>query len=197
MRKLQSILTLVIGLAIIVGIVWVIIWYRSGDETAPVAKVEPARIVDIRPMLKLCSVEIYEDVPVRAHIGKRHLFGRMTLTGSITFDIENIESRWAGDTLMVTMPREKVEIYESTAPGSYKVIDTWHEGLFGSSNFTTAEENVIKRKVVEAWRDSIYSRGYVKRAREEGTRNLKAMLLPFAKGKEVVVKDTIPQGNFY
>ncbi len=184
-KTLKWFTLLIAVVAVIVGVVW----FVRPSEPLPVAKIEPARIIDVRPMVKLCSVEIYEDVPVKAKIGSRHLFARETLTGTISFDLEKIDQRWEGDTLVVTLPPEIVEIYESTEPGSYKVIDRWNDKLLAGSNFTTAEENEIKRQVVESWRDSIYSRGYVKRAREEAVNNLEAMLRPFVAGKEVRVED--------
>lgn len=182
--------TLLIALG---ALIWAVVWFTRPSDPVPVAKIEAARIIDVRPMVKLCSVEIYEDVPVRAKIGTRHLFARETLTGTVSFDLEKIDQRWEGDTLIVSLPPEIVEIYESTDPGSYKVIDRWNDKLLAGSNFTTAEENEIKRQVVESWRDSIYARGYVKRAREEAVKNLESMLRPFVPGKEVRVEDNPPK----
>ncbi|MDE6409733.1 MAG: DUF4230 domain-containing protein [Muribaculaceae bacterium] len=178
--------TLLIAVIAVIGCV---VWFTRPSEPVPVAKIEPARIIDVRPMVKLCSVEIYEEVPVKAKIGTRHLVARETLTGTISFDLEKIEQQWEGDTLVVTLPPEIVEVYESTDPGAYKVIDRWNDKILAGSNFTAAEENEIKRQVVEAWRDSIYSRGYVRRARTEAVKNLEAMLRPFVPGKEVRIKD--------
>ncbi|MBD5271998.1 MAG: hypothetical protein HDS42_01795, partial [Bacteroides sp.] len=53
-------------LLVVAGIIFLVIWLRRSREEVPVAKMEPARIVDVRPMVKLCSVEIYEDVPIKA-----------------------------------------------------------------------------------------------------------------------------------
>ena len=194
MRNTARIIKWAAALLIAGGIIWAVSWYANRKEEVPVAKIEPARILDIRPMVKLCTVEIYEDIPIKAHIGKRHIFAKAALRGNVSFDLEKTESHWRGDTLFVTLPPEKVEIYESTEPGSYKVIDTWNDRLLGSSNFTTAEENEIKRKVVDAWRDGIYSRGYVKRARREAAANLETMLRPFVEGKEIKVNDPNPEG---
>ena len=182
----------------VIGVMFCVIriynWYKASKSDIPVARIEPARIVDVRPMVELCTMEIYEDVPVKAHIGKRHIFARETLTGSISFDVDSIHTRWRGDTLVVTLPPEKVAVYESTDSGSYKVIDTWNEQWLRSSNFTTVEENDIKRKVVDAWRLSLYDRGYVKRARKDAVKNLEGMLRPFVDGKEVRVEDPAPAG---
>lgn len=185
-----SVLLLALG-AIIAGV----IWWKAGDREMPVAELEPAKIVDVRPMVRLCSVEVYEDVPIKANIGTRHIFARATLTGTISFDLEQTRDEWRGDTLFVYLPPEIVEIRESTDRGSYKVIDTWNEKFLGKSNFTAQEENEIKRKAVESWREGIYSRGYVRRAREEAVSRLASMLRPFVGEKVIVVTDLTPDGK--
>lgn len=185
-----SVLLLVAG-----GIIAAVIWWRKSHREMPVAEIEPAKVIDVRPMVRLCSVEIYEDVPIKAHIGTRHIFARTTLTGTISFDLEQTRDEWRGDTLFVYLPPEIVEIRESTDKGSYKVIDTWNEKFLGKSNFTTQEENEIKRKAVESWREGIYSRGYVRRAREEAVGRLASMLRPFVGDAVIVVSDPTPEGK--
>ncbi|MDE7413230.1 MAG: DUF4230 domain-containing protein [Muribaculaceae bacterium] len=181
-------------LLVVVGIGAAAIWFTRPAEETPVATMEEAKIIDVRPMVKLCSVEVYEDVPVKGSIGSRHIFARASLRGSITFDLEKIRQQWSGDTLVVVLPPEIIDIYESTEPGSYKVIDTWNDKFLRSSNFTTDEENRIKRLAVDQWRKSIYKRGYVRRARKEAISNLGNMLAPFAAGKEVRIVDPSPEG---
>ncbi|MDE5868861.1 MAG: DUF4230 domain-containing protein [Muribaculaceae bacterium] len=188
--------TLLLGLLLLTGgIIWFVIWFNKSGEEVPVAKIEEAKVIDIRPMVKLCSVELSEDVPVRGDIGTRHLFARATLKGTISFDLEKAASTWEGDTLVVILPPEIVSVYESTDPNSYKVIDLWNDKFLGSSNFTVAEENKIKRQAVEAWRDTIYSRGYVERARSEAVRNLGMMLRPLTVDKMLRIVDPTPKGS--
>lgn len=188
--------TLLIALLLITGgIIWGVIWFNRSSEEVPVAKIEPARVIDVRPMVKLCSVELNEDIPIRGDIGSRHLFAKAALKGTISFDLEKAVSSWAGDTLVVILPPEIVSIYESTEPDSYKVIDVWNDKFLGSSNFTVSEENEIKRAAVESWRDSIYSRGYVERARSEAVRNLGVMLRPLTADKMLRIVDPTPKGN--
>ena len=158
-------------------------------EKRPPARIEEARIVDIRPMVRLLVTELHEDYPVRAHIGRKHIFARTTLEGTIGFDVEKTEQRWSGDTLFVTLPPEIVEVRESTGKNSYEVIDTWNERFLGSTNFTAGEENEIMEKVRKNWVDSVYRRGYVARARREAVENLRGMLAPLFPGKSVIVTD--------
>lgn len=188
---MKAIRTIILLIVLVAAGFFAYKWY-----TAPEAShitMREAKISDVSPMLRLCSVEIYDDVPVKGSIGPRHIFAREALNGSISFDLENVEMIEQGDTLNLTLPREIVEIYESTAPGSYQVIDTWTDELFGSSNFTTAEENAIKAKVRDNYRKEIYRKGYVKRARKEAVDNLTAMLGGLT-GKTVIVSDPSPTG---
>lgn len=167
-------------------------WY-----TAPEAErvtVEAAKITDVTPMLRLCTVEIYDDVPVKGTVDTRHFFAKSAVKGSISFDLENIDYCEGSDTISITLPKEIVEVYESTEPGAYKVIDTWNDSFFGSSNFTTAEENKIKAEARDSYRRNIYKRGLVTRARKEAAENLKAMLSGIT-GKVVIVNDPNPDGS--
>ena len=167
-------------------------WYAAPDASH--ITMQEAKITDVTPMLRLCSVEIYDDIPVKGSIGTRHIFAKESLNGSISFDLENVQITETGDTLSVILPREIVDIYESTDAGAYQVIDTWNDSFFGSSNFTTAEENSIKAKVRENYRKEIYRKGYVKRARKEAVDNLTSLLTGLT-GKTVIVSDPTPKGT--
>ena len=155
---------------------------------------QEAKITDVSPMLRLCTVEIYDDVPVKGSFGKDHIFGRMTLKGSISFDLENVAMTENNDTLSLTLPREIVDIQESTDAGSYQVIDIWTDSFIGKPNITTAQENSIKSKVRDNYRKDIYRKGYVERARKEAAENLSSLLKGLT-GKTVIVSDPTPQGT--
>ncbi len=182
---------LVSAIVIIVGAIaaGIYVKWKSSPEVSR-TRMEDAKITDISPMLQLCSVEMVEDVPIKAHIGSRHIFAKVTLVGNISFDLNDIQMSQTGDTLRVSLPKEIVEVMESTEPGSYQVIDTWNDRMLRSSHFTTAEENAIKAKVKSNYVNSIYRRGYVKRAREEAVENLTAMLRA-ATGQPVIVTDNL------
>lgn len=166
-------------------------WYDSPEASD--ITIESAKITDVKPLLRLCTVEIYDEVPIKAAIGPRHIFAKTSLNGSISFDLENISYDETPDTIRMILPREIIDIYESTDPGAYKVYDRWNDNLFGSSHFTATEENKIKMKVRDNYRKSIYRRGLVKRARKEATDALTDMLSSIT-GKTVIVTDTVPEG---
>lgn len=183
--KLMNILYLLLALAATALTGWLVYAWSSAPD-ADRAKVEPAKIKNIQEMAQLCTTEIYEDVPIRGRIGTRHIFARMTVNGSISFPLDSTSIHTGHDTIVVTLPRERVEILESTVPGSYQVIDTWNDSFLGSSNFTTAEENKIKDMIRARLVQNLYRSGTVKRARADAAENLKS-LISASTGRPVTV----------
>lgn len=192
--KTKKIFPIIAAAILLGGILLIVSLNRKSSRQSGDLTVDGAMVKEVESMVRLCSMDIYEETPVKATIGNRHLFGRITLKGSITFDLERIALKMSGDTLRVQLPPEKVEILESTDKDSYIVIDTWNDRFMGSGSFTTAEENKIKEKVKQNAIKSIYRKGYVKRARAEAAENLTAMLSALT-SKPVVVTDPTPDGN--
>lgn len=189
MKAIYSLITLAV-LALVGWFAWQ--WHNAPEASN--VTMQNAKIADISPMLRLCSVEIYDEVPVKGDIGDRHMFARMALNGSISFDLDSVKITESGDTLQVVLPKEIVEVYESTDKDSYQVIDIWSDEFFGSDNFTTAEENQIKARVRDNYRADIYKKGYVERARKEAAENLTSLLKGLT-GKTVIVNDPTPKGS--
>lgn len=192
--KTKKIFPIIAAAILLGGILLIVSLNRKSSRQSGDLTIDGAMVKEVESMVRLCSMDIYEETPVKATIGNRHLFGRITLKGSITFDLERIVLKMSGDTLRVQLPPEKVEILESTDKDSYIVIDTWNDRFMGSGCFTTAEENKIKEKVKQNAIKSIYRKGYVKRARAEAAENLAAMLSALT-SKPVVVTDPTPEGN--
>lgn len=189
MSRFYVITALLLAAVIVAGAVW-LMWPRTDDTEA---EMQPARIADIQPMAALCTMELYEEMPIRGRVGTRHLVARATLTGSISFDLDTLAAQLAdampqaapSDTIRLKLPPETVELRESTEPGSYTVIDTWNEKMFGSE-LTTAQENAIKRKALGLARKRVYARGHVRRARVEAAATL-TDLLSATTGRTVIV----------
>lgn len=192
--KTKKIFPIIAAAILLGGILLIVSLNRKSSRQSGDLTIDGAIVKEVESMVRLCSMDIYEETPVKATIGNRHLFGRITLKGSITFDLERIVLKMSGDTLRVQLPPEKVEILESTDKDSYIVIDTWNDRFMGSGCFTTAEENKIKEKVKQNAIKSIYRKGYVKRARAEAAENLTAMLSALT-SKPVLVTDPTPEGN--
>lgn len=182
MKRLRNILLIILLLALIGGGVY---FYLDHKKPAEV-EVQPARVSDIRSMVQLCAVEIYNEVPVKDTVNNKMIFAIQKQEGSISFDIEKLQVDTVGDTIRVVLPPEIVEVRESTSPDSWEVVDTKGLNLFTSSKLSVDEENQVKRKLQATARARLYKDGVVKRAREEASENLKR-LLEQAYRKPVVV----------
>lgn len=183
---------LVTALVLGAGIWW---WHasRSGEDDI---SVRGASTVDMRPLVQLCTTEIYEDVPLKYRIGTKHLVARQLQQGTVSFDLEGLDVDMSADTLTLVLPAEIVEIYESTEPNAYEVYDTWNDELFGSNNLTVREENKIK---ASARRDAVrrqYANGTVAHARKEAAGSLK-IYMEMLYRKPVRVVDPSPAGVHY
>ncbi len=161
----------------------------SGEQITP----EPARMVDLRAVADLCGMEIYREETVLDTIHDKVLFGIWKLNGRILFDVEGIPAQLAvadtaapGDTLRIRLPKERVELLESTAPDAWRVVDTYSLKLFGTDRLTPEEENLVKRRALERTRRGLYKDGTVERARREASATLTRMLTPVA-GRPVAV----------
>ncbi len=188
MKTLYKYLTLIVVLAVC-GIIAYFYFAPSRSRVT----LHDATIKEVKDMARLCTVEIYEEVPVRGHVGQRHLVAREVRVGNISFDLEGLAMDSSSDTIRVTLPREIVEIRESTEPGSYTVIDNWNDSFMGDANITTAEENKMKQLTLDSFVKAVYAKGYVKRARAEAVANLTSLLSSMT-GKPVVVTDPSPEG---
>lgn len=195
MKRLTRLAVAAVVVAAVAAIAW-IGWdfFRQSQQPPRGQRMVPARIADITPMVRLCTVDLYEEVPVRASIGKRHLFARQVLVGEVAFDIERVDTAVRGDTLVVVLPPEVVELREAVSPGAYTVIDTWSDAFFGKSDFTAAEENRIKAIVRDQAVDRVYRRGIVRRARREAVGRLASLLAPVWHGPVKVI-DSNPAGT--
>lgn len=188
---MKSIIKIVTVLALLAGVAaGVALWH--GHRTGSTAKVGEARINDIRDMVKLCTLEIVDEVALKDSINGKWLFAKSRITGRVGFDLERLEFKQRGDTLVVVLPPETVEVRESTATGSYEVIDSWDDTLLGLGKMTSREENALRRRQARRYEAMVYSRGYVRRARVSAVATLTGLLslMPFP----VEVTDPWPEG---
>lgn len=112
--KTKKIFPIIAAAILLGGILLIVSLNRKSSRQSGDLTIDGAMVKEVESMVRLCSMDIYEETPVKATIGNRHLFGRITLKGSITFDLERIALKMSGDTLRVQLPPEKVEILEST-----------------------------------------------------------------------------------
>lgn len=172
-------------------------WLRSNlPASEEKITIEQGKIVDLRPIAELCAMEIYRETFISDTINHRVIYGLQKQQGRITFDIETLPARvkvslhqgdsLSNDTLRLHLPKEKVEIFESAEPDSWRVIDTKSLRLFESSKMTQAEENMAKRNAIERTRKALYHDGTVQRARHEAAVTLTRMASAMT-GRPVIV----------
>ncbi|MBO4966032.1 MAG: DUF4230 domain-containing protein [Muribaculaceae bacterium] len=159
---------------VLVAVVWVYFALSGKDEDK--VKLYEAKIADVKSCVELVSVDFYADVIINDTIGTKHLVARQLQTGSVSFDVEKLQTEERGDTLIVILPKERVIVRESTDKDAYQVIDTWNDQLFGSNNLTASEENIIKERVRAEGERRLRERGTIERARREAAENLRTLL---------------------
>ena len=155
-----------------------------------------ARISDIESMARLCTIDIYNEAPVLDTINNKVIFAIQKQRGSISFDLDSLDTSYSGDTVIVTLPRDIVEIHESTDPDSWQVIDTKSLALFVKDRMSLQEENAVKSKIRSRAIRQLYENGTVARARSEAAANLRS-LLEMSLRHPVRVIDPDPDGSPY
>lgn len=142
-------------------------------------EVDKGRINDVKTMVQLCTIDLYNEVPVLDTINNKVIFAVQKQRGSVSFDLEKLEVDAEGDTVRVTLPPEIIEINEATSDNSWQVIDTKNIGFLGSlrsSKLTNEEENQVKAKVKQNSEKRLYQNGTISRARAEAAENLQTLL---------------------
>lgn len=192
-KRIKYTIWIVVAVAVGVGA-----WMAYRHFTRPTEiEVSTGKAGLAKEMARLCSVEIYNEVPVLDTVNQKVIFAVQKQSGSISFDMENLEIDDSGDTVMVVLPREIVEVYESTEKDSWKVIDTKAIGpmaMLRSDKLTLAEENRVKNKLKSNSVDRLYSNGTVRKARKDASENLTRMLEAIYR-KPVAVTDPTPNGS--
>lgn len=183
-------------LAVLLIVAGVALWFAFSKKPQPVIEISEGRVASLESMVQLCAVEVYNEVPVLDTINNKVIFAVQKQRGSVSFDIENFEADAEGDTVRFVLPREIVEVYESTDDNSWEVIDTKPIGKLAflkSGKLSDQEENAVKKRLQSRAVNLLYSNGTVARARKEAVVNLRRLMEKVYR-KPVVVVDTIPQG---
>lgn len=192
-KSLKYIIPVII-LAILTFVGWQVYRYFQRPEEI---EVFPSRPGDVKEMVRLCSMEIYNEVPVQDTVNFKVMFAIQKQSGSITFDVENLMVDDSGDTVRIQLPREIVEIYESKEKNAWQVIDTKAIGpmaFLRNDKFSLEEENRVKAKLKSRSIARLYSNGTVRQARKDAVDNL-TRLMEAAYRKTVNVSDPTPEGN--
>lgn len=195
MSKIFRHFNITLLLIAVIAIVGLVFYFKISSDATPAASTKmtltPARIKSLTEMARLTSLEIDEETGINDTINGKGIFAIVRLKGTISFDIDHLRIDSIGeDSLRVYLPAEKVELLESTAPESYRVIDVWNvkHPLF-PANITAAEENTVKRRMIGRREQMAYQKGHVRRARENALSSLR-QLYSALPGMTVEVVDT-------
>ena len=149
--------------------------WRSSTESTNMA-ISETKLSEIKDMLKLCTMEVRDDVAIKDSINGKWIFAKATVNGYIRFDLEKLDYQVKNDSVFIILPPEEIEIYESSANNSYEVIDTWNASMLDLRRMTAAEETAIKKRMARKYKASFYDKGYVKRARASAVETLSRLL---------------------
>lgn len=197
--KKRLILILVL---VVVAIITIVVVRIVTPSEAPHYKTEEARIKNISQMVELCTADIHEEWAVKDSINGKWIVARQTIEGRIRFDLDSLHMESRGDTTIVYLPAERVDILEDASPGAYEVLDAWDgRNLVFTRTLTAAEENELKTRWQHRARARIYHRGYVKDARANAVKSLtpllNAMRGPEGTDAPILIIDPTPLGNPY
>lgn len=174
---MKTLIKIIIAVALIAMAGAAAYFYLKEDNEKIV--VENGRIADVRTLAELCTVDFYNEVPVLDTVDNIVIFAVQKQQGSISFDIENIDIDDTGDTVRVTLPKEIIEVHESTEPNSWQVIDTKNIGFLGplrNDRLTNAQENRVKAKLRSDATRRLYRDGTVRQARTDAAAQLQSLL---------------------
>lgn len=149
--------------------------WRTSTESTNMA-ISETKLSEIKDMLKLCTMEVRDDVAIKDSINGKWIFAKATVNGYIRFDLEKLDYQVKNDSVVIILPPEEIEIYESSANNSYEVIDTWNASMLDLRRMTAAEETAIKKRMARKYKASFYDKGYVKRARASAVETLSRLL---------------------
>lgn len=191
-KALKYIIPLILAAAI-AFLGWQLYRYMQRPEEIEVLPSKPG---DVKEMARLCSMEIYNEMSVLDTVNSKVIFAVQKQSGSISFDMENLQVDDSGDTVKIILPREIVDIYESDEKNAWEVIDTKAIGpmaFLRSNKLSSAEENRVKSKLKSKAIRRLYSNGTVKQARKDAVENLTRMMEGVYR-KPVIISDPTPNG---
>lgn len=191
---LKRYIALLLTLIVILAAAAIILWRNSQASTN--MSISETKLSEIKDMVKLCSLEVRDDIAIRDSINGKWIFAKNTVNGYVRFDLEKLDYQTRNDSIVIFLPPEEIEVYESSRDNSYEVIDTWNQSLLDLRNLTAAEETAIKKRVADRYKASFYEKGYISRARSSAVATLSTLLSRMDDGKITVV-DLYPDGYYH
>lgn len=169
------------------------LFYRSCSNKSN-KRILPAKMEEIKQTVKLSSLEIITEEIYKDTINNKIAVSRTRSKTRINFDIENLEMLEQGDTTVIFLPPEIIEIFESSNDG-YQLLDVWHVQHPDDPiniTLTNAEENEYKRRAKKYITQQMYDKGYVTRARQNAMNSLVKLFSGFK--DNILIIDPFPDG---
>lgn len=188
---------IIIALLVVAAVAVVAVRFFAPSDSMPEYKTRAARIKNVEQMVELCTADVHEEWAVKDSINGMWVVARQTIDGRVRFDLDSLRTEQRGDTTVVYLPAERVDILESTDPGAYEILDVWDgRNVLFKRTLTAAEENVLKTRWQKRARNRIYQRGYVREARSNAVKSLTPLLgAMHGNGETIVIVDPTPNGN--
>lgn len=193
-----KIIKLIFVLLIVASIIVGYFYFVNPNRTISVGK---GKVSKIETMVQLCTIDLYNEVPILDTINNKAICAIQKQKGSVSFDLEKMKMDTNGNTVIITLSPEIVEIFEATEDKSWEVVDTKSIGtisslLPNSDRLTEEEENMVKSKVKRNSTKLLYHNGVIERARLEGAQNIKQLMEQVYR-KPIKVIDPTPKGAHY
>lgn len=189
MKSLYRILLILVICGAIVGIVFICLPSKKAT------KINAGKINRIDTMVELCAIDFYNEVPIIDTVQNWVLFAKQKQRGSISFDLENLNVE-NGDTILITLPPEIIEIMEATDENSWESIDSKDLRKMRWEKASPEIWNEVKKNALKQTKRDLYESGIVERARIEGGENLKGFMEIIFR-KPVKIIDPTPKGAHY
>lgn len=174
LRPIKITLYIIAIIAIAIGAYLI---FKPSHPAATPYKMEDARVKSIIAMVRLCSMTVDTETGIKDTINGKAIFARERLHATIGYDLDRLKIEQHGDTTYITLPPERIDIYESSSPGAYEVLDAWDtKNPIFSRTLTAAEENILKTRWRSRIDSTIRAKGYTAHARRNAVATLASLL---------------------
>lgn len=194
MNRIFKIAIALVGMCALAWVVYVLA-FASNDKVI----VGKGKINKVDTMVELCSIDFYNEVPIIDTVQNWVCFAKQKQRGSISFDIENLDIDANGDSVLIILPPEIIEIMEATDDKAWETVDSkdlkWLQRL-STSRAPVEVWSIVKKNALIKSKKNLYQAGIVERARMEGAENLQT-LMEKVYNKPVKVTDPTPKGAHY
>ncbi len=103
-KSIKLIVALLVVGAIIAG------YFYFTNAKNPVSMVGKGKINKIETMAQLCAIDLYNEVPILDTINSKVICAVQKQRGSVSFDLEKMKMDTKGDSVIITLSPEIVEI---------------------------------------------------------------------------------------